>query len=123
MTIVGAWLGGIASGSLLTLGLIHLATGRAVLKWGTYASWSQGEIRVAGLAMTIYSLFLAAYLLAGSFVLSTGSGPGWRAPAWYEAIQGLNFLVLFSMLTTNLLLEQHHRHRWPFTRPRPPQTT
>jgi len=117
--LVGAWLGGIIGGVGMTLGTIERLTGRIVIN-SRRLNWSGGEVRVHGAAIAAAGLILAAYTLAGAFVLSTGPSPHWLAPTWWDDVQWLIIPVLLTMPLTTLLLQQHHHARWPFDRPRKP---
>ena len=113
--LVVAWAGGIIWGAASAIGLIELLTARMLIlprQW----SWTAGEARVHGAATAAAGLAMALLTLVGAFVLSTSSGPTWRGPDWWYTIEFLEFPLVLSFGFTPLLLEQHHKQRWPFAR-------
>jgi hypothetical protein len=111
--LVSTWLIGIAGGVGVTLGSIGLLTGRVV--WTPRRlNWSVGEAKVMGLGLTITALLFAIYGLVGGLVLSTGGGPNWRGPDWWNYVQLASPVAAFGFPTLMLLLEQHNKRRWPF---------
>jgi hypothetical protein len=117
VNLVFTWSGGLIFGAGITIGMIELVTGHMVI-FPRRVSWTVGEVKVYGLVTsTVCSLFAIETLVDG-LVLSTSSGPTWSVPAWWYATVWVWFLGTLAFGFTALLLEQHHKRRWPFVQRR-----
>ena len=100
MSGVEVVVGGIVVSVVLVGGMAELLTGR-IARYARSLNWSAGEVRVSGLVTVTTALVLSVYMLASGF--DSGSVPAM-------------FLACLALLTTTLVLEQHHHQRWPFNR-------
>jgi hypothetical protein len=103
--LVSVWLGSMATGALLCIGVIQVVTGRRVIN--PRPDWSVSEIRATGACSLIQGALGGLYTLYGGLVFLT------HADSW-----GLFVSVPFGLLFCAMLLVQayyqirvENRHR------------
>jgi hypothetical protein len=102
--LVNAWFGGIVAGCGLTLGLMELVSGRFAINLGR-GEWSVSEVRIGGLVLCIWALYLAIYVLAMAL-----------KPACWDGFQPTILVMMVPLGISTVLLNLHHNRRWPFIR-------
>ena len=113
--IVLDWCFTVAAGVLMGLGIAQAASGTFVFRLFIIRrpDWSKAEIRVAGVAWAACGLVAAISGLMVGLEAIPGAGTPWilfSNPSVY---------AFFLALVTQLLVEQHHRAGWPFSRQQP----
>ena len=107
-TIVGVWLGTFLYGALFALGTVEAALGRVIVN-PTRINWSVREARLLGLARANFGVIGAVYGLAVVLIYVVAQ----RFPPFW--VGGLVFAIALGVLTFQGLMEQHHKHLWPFS--------
>jgi hypothetical protein len=115
--VVSAWAAGFFAGTLFTFGMIEVVTGRMVVN-PQRLNWSVGEVRVRGMAFAIGGLLIGTYSLINFLSLLVSWYQIWALPPWWYATQLAWVPIVGIAPMTSLLLEQHHKKRWPFNRSR-----
>ena len=111
-TALVTWFGATFFGIWIGLAIAQIATGRFLFRMFNPAliDWSANEIKLSGLAFAICGI-----VGAGSVLFFGLFAPFPPRIAWIVVLNPWA-LVFIAALFVQLLIELHHRRRWPFKR-------
>jgi hypothetical protein len=99
-------IGGLIGGALITIGLIEVRTGGAIVKRHR-PSWSSREARLLGLSRVIQGVAIAVYPLFAGLSLSAHLIPlFWVGHIWGFLVPSSPFFVIFGTLFFQAVLER-----------------
>jgi hypothetical protein len=109
--LVLTWLAAMAAGALLCVGIIEVATGRAVINLSR-SRYSAGENRASGACSTIQGVSTAIWALIGGLSFGSHSLPVFWAGHWWGVLLPGSFgLVFMSTLFVQAYISLRHENR------------
>jgi len=104
--MVSEWVLTVGALAVFVGGVNQAVTGRILFNHAPI-SWSNGEIRIYGLSFAVLGLLMAVGVLTWSGLAPEALIPSRWGVLWFPA-------MILTMPATQILLERHHDHRWPF---------
>jgi H+/Cl- antiporter ClcA len=102
-----AWLFALLAGAISGLGVFQALTGHRTHFFAPRSiDWSEGEVKLFGLAGAIYTLSLAVYVLVSSLAFES------NRLTWPVSLTVLPLLAVWWVFQG--LMRQRHNRRWPF---------
>jgi hypothetical protein len=111
LALVLVWLAAIGSGGLLSIGIIEIMTGQAVIRFSR-RTWSVSENRLSGLCTTIQGSVVAIYTLISGLLFGTHTIEMFWVGHWWGLFATAPFVMTFIFtLSVQAYLQIRHDKR------------